>query len=72
MKKPIKEKKTGEKYKSKAAMMRHEKSESPAMRKMEYGAKCAKCGKAVKMAKGGMVKKLMCMACGGMVKKGHK
>lgn len=27
----------GEKYKSKKAMMKHEKSESPAMRKKEYG-----------------------------------
>ena len=32
--KKITEKKTGEKYKSKAAMMKHEKSESPAKKKM--------------------------------------
>jgi len=31
------EKKTGEKYKSRSAMMKHEKKESPAMRKKEYG-----------------------------------
>lgn len=31
----------GEKYKSKAAMMKHEKSESPAMRMKEYGKKAA-------------------------------
>jgi len=29
----------GEKYKSKKAMMKHEKTESPAMRMKEYGAK---------------------------------
>jgi hypothetical protein len=29
----------GEKYTSKKAMMKHEKTESPAMRKKEYGAK---------------------------------
>ena len=29
----------GEKYKSKKAMMKHEKNESPAMRKKEYGKK---------------------------------
>jgi hypothetical protein len=29
----------GEKYKSKKAMMKHEKTESPAMRKKEYGKK---------------------------------
>jgi hypothetical protein len=29
----------GEKYKSKKAMMKHEKMESPAMRKKEYGTK---------------------------------
>lgn len=29
----------GEKYKSKSAMMKHEKSEGPAMRMKEYGAK---------------------------------
>jgi len=31
------EKKTGEKYKSRSAMLKHEKSETPAMRKKEYG-----------------------------------
>lgn len=31
------EKGTGEKYKSRSAMMKHEKKESPAMRKKEYG-----------------------------------
>jgi hypothetical protein len=31
----ITEKKTGETYKSKAAMMKHEKSESPAKKRME-------------------------------------
>ena len=31
------EKKTGEKYKSRSAMLKHEKTESPAMRKKEYG-----------------------------------
>lgn len=35
--KMITEKKTGERYKSKSAMARHEKSEGPAMRKREYG-----------------------------------
>lgn len=47
-KKPMKmviEKKTGEKYKSKSAMMKHEKSESKAMRMKEYGAKLTKKGK---------------------------
>ena len=29
----------GEKYKSKKAMMKHEKTESPAMRMKEYGSK---------------------------------
>jgi hypothetical protein len=37
MKKMIVEKSTGEKYASKAAMMKHEKSESMAERKKEYG-----------------------------------
>ena len=37
MKKMIVEKETGEKYMSKAAMMKHEKNESAAERKMEYG-----------------------------------
>jgi len=31
------EKGTGEKYKSRSAMMKHEKRESPPMRKKEYG-----------------------------------
>jgi len=35
MKKVIVEKKTGEKYASKSAKMKHEKSEGPKMRKME-------------------------------------
>lgn len=46
-KKPMKmitEKKTGEKYKSKAAMMKHEKSEPASMRKKEYGKKTMKKG----------------------------
>lgn len=46
-KKPMKmvtEKKTGEKYKSKTAMMKHEKSESKAMRQKEYGSKGMKKG----------------------------
>lgn len=34
-KKAVVEKKTGEKYKSKAAMKKHEKGESPAMKKKE-------------------------------------
>jgi hypothetical protein len=46
----------GEKYSSAAAMKKHEKTESPAMRKKEYGAKaatgkCKKCGKSKKMCK---------------------
>ena len=36
-KKKVVEKKTGEKYTSKAAMMKHEKSESKAEMKKEYG-----------------------------------
>jgi hypothetical protein len=32
----------GEKYKSKSAMMKHEKSEGKAERKMEYGRKAVK------------------------------
>jgi hypothetical protein len=44
MAKMIKEKKTGEMYSSKKAMMKHEKSEGPKMRAMEYGKK--KAGKA--------------------------
>ena len=51
MKRPVKEKATGEKYKSKAAMMKHEKREGPAERKKEYGSKTKR------YAKGGMVKK---------------
>ena len=46
-KKPMKmitEKKTGEKYKSKTAMRKHEKSESKAMRQKEYGSKGMKKG----------------------------
>jgi hypothetical protein len=46
-KKPMKmvvEKKTGEKYKSKSAMMKHEKSESKSMRQKEYGKKAMKKG----------------------------
>ena len=31
----------GEKYKNKKAMMKHEKTESPAMRKKEYGKKAS-------------------------------
>ena len=42
MKKMITEKATGEKYKSRTAMARHEKSEGPAMRKKEYGSKMKK------------------------------
>lgn len=38
------EAKTGEKYKSKFAMMKHEKSESKAMRQKEYGSKGMKKG----------------------------
>ena len=41
-KKKIVEKATGEKYSSKAAMMKHEKSESKAERKKEYGGKPGK------------------------------
>lgn len=37
MKKMITEKKTGEKYASKSAMMKHEKSEGKKERMMEYG-----------------------------------
>jgi len=39
MKKMIMEKKTGEKYASKAAMARHEKSEPKSQRMKEYGPK---------------------------------
>lgn len=63
----IKETKTKEKYKSKAAMMKHEKSEPKKEQMKEYGM-CKTCGKPVKMAKGGVVKKPTCMACGGMTK----
>jgi hypothetical protein len=38
-KKPVMEKKTGEKYKSKAAMMKHEKTEGKSERMKEYGPK---------------------------------
>ena len=48
MAKMVKEKKTGEMYSSKKAMMKHEKSEGPKMRAMEYGMKpgTKKAGKA--------------------------
>lgn len=36
-KKAVAEKKTGERYKSKAAMARHERSESKSEQKREYG-----------------------------------
>jgi hypothetical protein len=42
--KMVMEKKTGEKYKSKAAMKKHEKSEPASMRKKEYGSKGMKKG----------------------------
>ncbi len=54
MKKPAKkivEKKTGEKYKSKTAMKKHEKAEGAKERIKEYGSP------AKRFAKGGMVKK---------------
>jgi hypothetical protein len=38
-KKPVVEKKTGERYASRSAMRKHEKSESAAERKKEYGGK---------------------------------
>lgn len=41
----------GEKYKSKKAMMKHEKTESAAMRMKEYGKKSAKKGAIKKMGK---------------------
>ena len=41
-KKKIVEKATGEKYASKAAMKKHEKTESKAKRKKEYGGKPGK------------------------------
>ena len=44
----------GEKYKSMAAMKKHEKTESPAMRMKEYGKKSAK----KTMAKKSMIKKM--------------
>ena len=44
----------GEKYKSKKAMMKHEKTESPAMRMKEYGAKKAKKSVAKKSVKRGL------------------
>ena len=37
--KPVKEKATGETYSSRSAMKKHEKSESAAERKKEYGSK---------------------------------
>jgi len=43
--KPIVEKATGEKYKNAAAMAKHEKTESKAMRVKEYGKAGAKAGK---------------------------
>lgn len=46
----------GEKYKSKSAMMKHEKTESPAMRMKEYGSKMSGMKKAV--AKKSVVKKM--------------
>ena len=39
----VREKKTGEKYKSKAAMRKHEKNESPAKKKMELKKGKKKC-----------------------------
>lgn len=50
MKKVI-EKKTGERYKSKAAKLKHEKAEGPKERVKEYGSKTRR------YAKGGMVKR---------------
>ena len=44
----------GEKYKSKASMMKHEKTESPAMRPKEYGKKKAVKKKATMTRKRGM------------------
>ena len=41
----------GEKYKSKKAMMKHEKTESPAMRMKEYGKKATKKASMKKMGK---------------------
>ena len=41
----------GEKYKSKKAMMKHEKKESPAMRMKEYGKKTVKKTAMKKMGK---------------------
>ena len=41
----------GEKYKSKSAMMKHEKTEGPAMRMKEYGKKAAKKAVVKKMGK---------------------
>ncbi len=41
----------GEKYKSKKAMMKHEKMEGPKERKMEYGKKSMKKKPAKKMGK---------------------
>lgn len=41
----------GEKYKSKSAMMKHEKTEGPAMRMKEYGKKAGKKAVVKKMGK---------------------
>ena len=41
----------GEKYASKKAMMKHEKTESPAMKMKEYGKKATKKAVAKKMGK---------------------
>jgi hypothetical protein len=43
VKNKVVEKKTGEKYASKAAKMKHEKAEGPKMRKMEKSMKGKKC-----------------------------
>lgn len=62
-KKEVKEKKTGEKYASKAAMAKHEKGESKKMRMMEGEIPMAKKGgKAKKSCSCG---KASCMMCGG-------
>lgn len=47
----------GEKYKSKSAMMKHEKSEGPAMRMKEYGKKAVKKAAVKKVAMKKMGKK---------------
>jgi hypothetical protein len=62
-KKAVEEKKTGEKYASKAAMAKHEKGESKKMRMMEGEIPMAKKGgKAKKSCSCG---KASCMMCGG-------